>query len=236
MADQRVVIDVAEALGESQIFGALLDEELAALVRFGALVHYPAGRTIFAKGDPGDGLMVVLAGRIKIGSLAADGREVVLNFVGPGQVLGEVAVLDGQPRTMNATALEPADVFLLRRKAVLSFLEEKPLVTIRLVGVLCQRLRRITEMHEEKALLNMAPRVARGLLRLAAEHGRRTGEGVLIDLELSQAELGAFVGLSRENVSRQFAAWRDGGIVARRGGRILIRAPEDLKALAGELL
>jgi CRP-like cAMP-binding protein len=231
-----VVIDVAEALGESQIFGALLEDELAALVRLGTLVRYPAGRTIFAKGDRGDGLLVVLEGRIKVSSPAADGRELVLTFLGPGQVLGEIAALDGKPRTLSAAALEPADVFLLRRKAVLGFLEAKPSVAVRLIGVLCQRLRRLTEMHEEKALLNMAPRVARGLLRLAAEHGRRTEEGVVIDLPLSQAELGAFVGLSRENVSRQLGAWRDGGIVGRRGGRLLIHAPKDLELLAAEPL
>jgi CRP/FNR family transcriptional regulator, cyclic AMP receptor protein len=233
MAD-RQVIDVAEALGDSQIFGALLEDELAALVRLGTLARYPAGRLIFAKGDPGDSLMVVLEGRVKISSQAPDGREIVLNFIEPGQVLGEIALLDGKPRTLSATALGPVEVFLLRRKAVLAFLEEKPTVAIRLIGVLCQKLRRTTEMFEEKTLLGMAPRVARGLLRLAAEHGRRTGEGLLIELKLSQSELGAVVGLSRENVNRQLRVWRDGGIVSLRGGRILIHAPGDLEVLAGE--
>ena len=200
------VVDVAEALGESQLFGALFEDELAALVRLGTLARYSAGRTIFAKGDPGDSLMVVLEGRIKIGSLAADGREVVLGFIEPGQVLGEIAVLDGRPRTTGATCAEPVQVFLLRRKAVLGFLEEKPSVAVRLIGVLCQKLRRTTEMVEEQMLLDTASRVARGLLRLAAEHGRRTGEGVLVDLKLSQSELGAFVGaVARE---RQPAARR----------------------------
>ena len=230
------VIDVAEALGESQLFGALLEDELAALVRLGTLARYPAGRTIFAKGDPGDSLMVVLEGRIKISSLAADGREIVLNFIEPGQVLGEIAALDGKPRTMGATAAEPVQIFLVRRKAVLGFLEEKPSVAIRLIGVLCQKLRRTTAMFEEKALLSMAPRVARGLLRLAAEHGRRTGEGVLIDLKLSQSEFGAFVGVSRENFNRQLSTWRDSGIVSLRGGQILIHEPQDLESLAGEVI
>ncbi len=233
MADRRVV-DVAEALGDSQVFGALLGDELAALVRLGTLARYPAGRTIFAKGDPGDSLMVVLEGRVRIGSQAPDGREIVLNFIEPGQLLGEIALLDGKPRTMSATALGPVQVFLLRRDAMLAFLEEKPSVAIRLIGVLCQKLRRTTEMFEEKMLLGTAPRVARGLLRLAAEHGRRTGEGLLIDLKLSQSELGAFVGLSRENVNRQLGAWRDGGILSVRDGRILIHVPGDLEILAGE--
>src|SRR5688572_16896427 len=118
----RQVIDVAEALGESQIFGALLEDELAALIRLGTLVRYPAGRTVFVKGDPGDSLMIVLEGRIRISSPTAEGREMVLNFIEPGQVLGEIALLDGKPRTMSATAFEPVQVFFLRRKAMLDFL------------------------------------------------------------------------------------------------------------------
>ena len=227
------VIDVAEALGESQLFGALVEEELAALVRLGTLVRYPAGQIIFAKGDPGDSLMIVLEGRIKIGSLTAEGREIVLNLIEPGQVLGEVAALDGRPRTMGAIAAEPVQIFVLRRKAVLAFLEAKPTVAIRLIGVLCQKLRRTTEMFEEK-LLGMAPKVARGLLRLAAEHGRRTPEGLLIDLKLSQSELGAIIGVSRENFNRQFAVWRESGIVSRRGGRVVIHAPQALEGQAGD--
>jgi CRP-like cAMP-binding protein len=231
---ERQAINVVEALGESELFGALLDDELAELVRLGTRVRYPAGRTIFEKGDPGDGLMVVLEGRVKIRALSAEGREIVLNFVEPGQIFGEIALLDGKPRTAGVIALELSELFILRRQAVLGFLENKPTIAIRLIGVLCQKLRRTTQMLEENILLNMAPRVARGLLRLAAEHGRRTADGLLIDLKISQSELGAFVGLSRENVNRQLSAWRDGGIVSQRNGRILIHVPKDLEALAGE--
>jgi CRP-like cAMP-binding protein len=233
---ERQPVDVVEALGESEIFGALYEDELKALARLGTTARHPAGRILFERGDPGDSLMIVLEGRVKISSLSADGREIVLNFIDPGQVFGEIALLDGKPRTAGATTLEPSELFVLKRQAVLSFLEEKPLVAIRLIGVLCQKLRRTTQMLEDKILLNMAPRVARGLLRLAAEHGRRTAEGVLIDMKLSQSELGAYVGLSRENVNRQLSAWRDGGIVSLRGGRVLIHAPKDLEALAGEMV
>ena len=89
-------------------------------------------------------------------------------------------------------------------------------------------------MFEEKLLLSMAPRVARALLRLAGEHGRKTADGVLIDLKLSQSELGAYIGLSRENVNRQLGAWREGGIIGMREGRIVIHMLRDLEMLAGE--
>src|SRR3954468_23973596 len=141
MVDQQVV-DVADALGDSQLFGALLEDELAALVRLGSLARYPAGQLIFARGDSGASLMGGLEGRIRISSRGADGREIVLDFVGPGQVLGEIALFDGKPRTLSADAFEPVLVFLLHRMAVLAFLEEKPSSAIRLIGVLCRKLRR----------------------------------------------------------------------------------------------
>ena len=180
--------------------------------------------------------MVVLSGRVKISNLSAEGREILLAYVEPGRVFGEIALLDSKPRTAGATAVQPTELFVSRRAAVMGFLEEKPLVAIRLIGVLCQKLRRTTAMLEEKVLLNMAPRVARGLLRLAAEHGRKTPDGLLIDLKMSQSELGAYVGLSRENVNRQLSAWRDGGIVSQQGGRVLIHALKDLEALARDPL
>lgn len=231
---ERQSIDVAAALGESEIFGALLDEELEELVKLGARARYQAGRIVFEKGDPGESLMIVLAGRIKIRSLGAEGREIVLNFIEPGQAFGEIALLDGKPRTAGAVALETCELFVLRRPAVMSFLEEKPLAAIRLIGVLCQKLRRTTQMFEEKLLLSMAPRIARALLRLAAEHGRKTPAGLLIDFKLSQSELGAYVGLSRENVNRQLSAWREAGIVGQKDGRIVIQGMRELEMLAGE--
>jgi CRP-like cAMP-binding protein len=228
--------DVLDTLGASEIFGAMLEDELEQLAQFGSRVRYPANRIVFEKGDPGDSLMIVLEGRVKIRNISVDGREMVLDFVDPGRLFGEIALLDGKPRTAGAVTQEPSELFMLRRPPVLRYLEEKPLVAIRLIGVLCQRLRRSTQMFEENVLLDMAPRVARGLLRLATEHGHRIDEGLMIDLKLSQAEIGAFIGISRENVNRQLSAWRDGGIVKLSGGRIVIQALEDLRSLAGSNL
>ena len=231
---ERQVIDVADALGESQLFGALLEVELAALVRLGTLVRYPAGQMIFTKGDPGDSLMIVLEGRIKIGSSTTDGREIVLSFIEAGQVLGEIALLDGKPRTMSATAAEPVLIFLLRRKAVLGFLEEKPSVAIRLIGVLVPEAPADDgDVRGEDAPQHGASGRT-GPAALAAEHGRRTGEGLLIDLKLSQSEFGAFVGVSRENFTRQLGAWRDNGIVSLGGKWILIHELRDLEDPRGD--
>jgi len=225
---------VREALAESDFFGALTQEEIDRLVSLGTMVEVPAGRTIFQKGDPGDSLAVVVSGRVRIGTVTPEGREAVLNFVEPGQTFGEMAILDGKPRSADATALEPCELFCLKRGDVLAFLERHPEVALRVIGVLCQRLRRTTEMVEDAALRAMAPRIARALLRLAADHGRPVADGVRIELDLSQRELGAYCGLARENVNRQLSLWREAGLVRQEGRRLVLRDRPALEKIAAD--
>ncbi len=223
---------IRDALADSDVFGALEDEELARLVGYGRRVRYPAGRVIFQKGDPGDSLMVVLSGRIKIGTLSPDGREAVLSFIEPCRSFGEVALLDGKPRSADATAVTPVELFVLHRADVMSFIERDPGIALRIIGMLCAKLRRATEMVEDHVLLQMEARIARALLRLAAEYGRPCKGGIRIELRLSQRELGGIVGLARENVNRQLAAWRARGLLTVTRGTITLCDPEALRAIA----
>lgn len=225
---------VREALADSDFFGSLTEEEIERLVAFGSTVKIGAGQLIFQKGDPGDSLAVVVEGRVRIGTVSADGREATLNYVEAGQSFGEMAILDGKPRSADATALEPTELFLLRRRELLAFVERHPEVALRMLAVLCQRLRRTTEMVEDAGLRAMAPRIARALLRLAADHGRRQPEGVRIALKLSQRELGAYCGLARENVNRQLSLWRDAGLVRTDAGHIVLLDQAALERIAAD--
>lgn len=225
---------VREALADSDFFGSLTEEEIDRLVAFGSTVKVATGQLIFQKGDPGDSLAVVVEGRVRIGTVSAEGREAALNYVDAGQSFGEMAILDGKPRSADATALEPTELFLLKRRELLAFVERHPEVALRILAVLCQRLRRTTEMVEDAGLRAMAPRIARALLRLAADHGRRLPEGVRIELKLSQRELGAYCGLARENVNRQLSLWREAGLVRTEEGRIVLLDPPALERLAAD--
>ncbi len=225
---------IREALADSDLFGALAEEELDRLLAFGRRVRYPAGKVIFQKGDPGDSLMVVLSGRIKIGTLSAEGREAVLSFIEPCRSFGEVALLDGKPRSADATAVTAVELFVLRRADVMTFIERHPGIALRIIGMLCAKLRRTTEMVEDHVLLQMEARTARALLRLAAEYGRPCADGVRIELRLSQRELGGIVGLARENVNRQLAAWRGRGLLSIERGTITLRDLERLRGIAAD--
>ncbi len=232
MADRRT--GVKEALSDSDVLGSLTEAELDRLIPYGVVQTHRAGEVIFQKGDPGESLMVVLKGRVKIGSISVDGRESLLTFIEPGASFGEIALLDGKPRSADATAAEASELFVLRRKDLLSYLERHPEISLRIIGVLCARIRRITEMAEDATLLNMTPRIARAILRLAAEYGEAVDGAIRLGLKLSQRELGCYVGLARENVNRQLGVWRQEGVIAIESGHIVIREPARLRSIAGD--
>src|SRR6201991_1936170 len=125
------------------------------LQRISSLCHTQqlnVGEVLFQKGDAGDALFGVRRGQIRIETGASDGSRLTLNFMGPGDLFGEVAVLDGQERTADATAGEPTELFVLRREDFLGFLEREPKVAVRLIELLCQRIRWQSERMEESVL------------------------------------------------------------------------------------
>jgi len=227
--------EIRDALADSDLFGALFDGELDELVSYGAAQSLPENKVIFQRGDKGDSLMIVIRGRVKISNVSVDGKEAVLNFIEPGHCFGEIAMLDGKARSADATTLEPSELFMLRKNDMLRFIEEHPDVIWRVMGVLCAKLRRTTEMVEDSVLLTMEPRIARGLLRLAGDYGRRAGKDVRIELRLSQRELGSYVGLARENINRHLGNWRQRGVLSVDGGFIVIHDMAALEKSAGNV-
>lgn len=221
-----------DALADSDIFGSLTDEEIDRLATYAVTVKVAAGQVIFQKGDAGDSVAVVIAGRVKISTLSPDGREAVFNYIEPGRSFGEVALLDGKARSADATATQATELLVLKRADLLGFLERHPEIALRIIGVLCMRLRRSSEMVEDVVLRNMGPRIARALLRLAGDYGVPCPEGLRIDFRLSQRELGAYVGLARENINRQLGLWRQEGLVRLDQGRIVLRDVERLRLVA----
>lgn len=182
------------------------------------------GEVLFQKGDDGDALFGVRRGQIRIETGASDGARLTLNFLGPGDLFGEVAVLDGQSRTADATATEPTELFVLRREDFLAHLEREPRVAIRLIELLCQRIRWMSERMEESVLQPLPVRLARRLCALASDFGS--------EVHISQEQLGVFVGAARESVNRQLQQWRKDGILDLQRGRVLLLDMDKLTAAA----
>jgi CRP/FNR family cyclic AMP-dependent transcriptional regulator len=221
---------IRAGLAESDVFGALGDEDLDQLIGRGRTASFPHGAIIFRKGDPAEDLIIVLRGRIRLSSASRPGREVMFDFIGPGHCFGEMALLEGKTRKLDATAVRPSAIFALRRRDVLVCLEAHPEVAVRVVRVLCARLSRAMEMFEDRTQLGLSARSARALLRLASEYG----DGRRIELKISQSEIAALVGATREKVNRQLCAWCRSGILAFDEGHLTILDPGALRAIAEE--
>ena len=224
---------VKSLLRNNTFLGSLPEPVFDSIFRRGHLARYGKGGSIFHRGDDGGSMMLILAGAVKISTISADGREAVLNFLGPGDVNGEITVLDGLDRTATAVALEATEAFVIQRRDLLPVISDNPQAMLEIVEVLCGKLRLASALIED-GLNDMPGRIARGLLRLADQHGRQTREGIVIGLQLSQRDLGGYIGLSRENTSRQLAALRQRGLISLDGPHIVIRDRAGLEAAAAD--
>lgn len=210
--DRHSTDDVLGFLKGSTFLGLLPDAALQTLVRAGRARKFAQDEVICRRGDEGDSVLVILSGSVKIKNTTHDGRDVGLNFLSVGDVAGEIALLDGGERTADIIALEETEVFVIHRRDVLPKLALHPEAMLAIVEVLCDKLRTATAMIEDSTH-DMNGRVARGLMRLAQQHGRRRKNRTRINLKLSQAELGSYLGLSRANVSRQLSELKARGAI-----------------------
>ena len=212
-------------------FGGLPDASLEALIRKGHTRKFSKGDNIFRRGDPGDSLMVIVSGRIKIANVSADAKEVILNFLEPGDINGEIAVLDGNERSADAIALEDSEILVFLRRDLMPVLTAYPQAMLEIMQTLCQRLRALSAVVEDSTLA-MRGRVAKGLLRLAEQHGRTSKDGIRLNLTMSQNDLGKYLALSRENVSRQLRKLKDANVISIEGSQVVITNEADLTAIA----
>src|ERR1700737_4411191 len=216
--------EFAVILKLNAMFADLGTDELQRLSNLCHTQHLGNGEVLFQKGDAGDALFGVRRGQVRIETGASDGSRLTLNFMGPGDLFGEVAVLDGQSRTADATAGEVSELVVLRRQDFLEHLEREPRVAIKIIQLLCQRIRWQSERMEESVLQPLSVRLARRLCALAADFGS--------EVHISQEQLGVFVGAARESVNRQLQLWRKDGILDLQRGRILLLNMGRLTAVA----
>jgi len=221
------------ALQASPLFQAMTSEELDEVLKLATERVWPRGRMIFQKGDAGSSMMAVLRGRVRISAVSADGREVTLNTINPGEIFGEIALLDGKPRSADATAVEETTLLVLERKHFLPFLRQNEDLYLRLLAVLCDRLRRTSLALEGVALFDLPARLARLLLSLAEDHGRGAANGIRIDMKLSQRDLSTLVASSRESVNKQLRIWRDEGLMTLEDGYMILCRPNELQRVVG---
>ena len=223
-----------ELLKSHWLLSHLGDGAFDRLVGFVRREKFAANQAIFSRGDPGQSLLAVAKGRVKISNEGLDGRAVVFDYIDTGEVFGEIALLDGEGRSADATAVGDTELLVLKRRDLLPLLEREPKLCLQLLAVLCGRLRRTTEQVEDLLFLVRPARLAKVLIRLADEYGTQVEGGISIDLELSRRELGNLTGMTRESMNRQLTEWRREGLVDVAGGHVIIQRMEALERLVSD--
>lgn len=210
--------ELSALLPPHSVFAGCGEEALADLLGVSSFHLIKAGETILEQGEDGGQLVLLLEGVVRVSMITSNGREIILDYAEAGAVLGEIALLDGAPRTASATALWKGRMLKLKRAAFLAFLERHPPVAIALLRDIARRLRETDATIETDRAFATGPRLARFLQRLTTQKAN----GAKLTRDLSQSELGNFVGISRENINRQLSMWAGAGVIELSQGRIRI--------------
>ncbi len=209
--------NITEALAGSPLFQGASPDAIAALARAATTSHWPSGTVIFQTGDPSDFLAVVTAGRIRLSIVTAAGRELVLRHAVPGDVLGEMGVLDHLPRSADATTAAPTEAVTIQRRVLDAAMAQHPDLATAVIRYLTRRLRETTYQLESVALYSLSGRLARYLLALLRHsHGDDLPDHATLTLDLGQGEIAAILGASRPKLNRAFADLEDQSAITRK--------------------
>jgi CRP-like cAMP-binding protein len=228
-----IAADIPDAIGSlldrCALFHVLDDATKRQLAARAQRRRYAVGEVIFRVGSPGDIMMAVVAGTVRIVATSPQGKEIVLGDLKAGEVFGEIALLDGGERSADAVALTKCELLALERRDLMAALQRNPEACLRLLELVCKRLRETDERITEIAFFELPVRLAKVLLRTAGAAARAASPKVA----LSQRELGNMIGGTRESVNRCLRDWQRRGIIRLAKGWIILEDPAALTELAG---
>src|ERR1700704_1618868 len=210
-------------------FCDLEPEAFDQLCRYAKHATLKRGAAICSKGDPGNSLYAVISGTVKISTSSADGRSAIFNLIGPGEIFGEVALLDGLARTADATAHTNCEIFVIDRREFIPFVKSQPALAMKFIELLCMRLRWTSDQVEQVILQNLPGRLASALIRLTEKHKLAPGDQTIA---ITQQEISEMVGMTRESINKQLRAWATRKWVRLEHGAIVVLDAESLQALA----
>ena len=231
---QILAFSAKTVIERNRLFRGLTPATIERIAALAARRQYCDGAVVFMRGDPGDSLCGVVSGRVRISASRPGGKEVFLNILGPGDAFGEIALLDGQPRTATATTLAPTELIIIRRDRFAELLISEPQLAMHLIQLLCERVRWTAQLMEDSALLGVPARIAKRLLSLARLQG---GQEAVNDtkLTISQEELAQFLGVSRQIVNQHLQAWKQAGWIVSGRGSVTLADIRSLEKVAREM-
>ncbi|MEQ8861187.1 MAG: Crp/Fnr family transcriptional regulator [Pseudomonadales bacterium] len=223
-------LDARALLRSNDLFRGLDAAALEEIVDLGYSTPMRQGEILYLQGDPGACLFVVLAGEVRISASGPDGQELHLNTLSAGDVMGEIALMDGGSRTATATATRDGRLFRIDRVDFLGLAERTPDITWQLLQLLCRRVRWTSTLLADSVFLSPEARLAKRLLAIAAATGTPVPGGH--EIRLSQTELAGYLNLARQFVNRMLQTLQSEGVVELGRGRMIIRDPDRLLRLS----
>ena len=196
--------------------------------------HFGKDEYIFFEGDPSSWIGVVLEGRVKMIKHSENGKDVVLDLIAPGEMLGEMAAFNGEPYPATAQAMEPTVVAIIHQDDYLRLLKQYPALALRMIEELGRRLREAQETIKSMAVERVERRIARILLKLAATTGLSSEEGIVIEMPLTRQDIAEMAGTTVETAIRTMSKFRKKGLVRTERGRVIILEPHELVKIAEE--
>ena len=224
---------IGELLERVPFVAALGASDREALAAEAKRRRFKRDEVVFDKDDPGESLFIIDEGSVRIYLPSLQGADLTLALLGPGDFFGDMALLDGRPRSASAAALQETETVALDRADFIAVIRSRPEAAMAVLAAVARRLRETNEMAGDLAFLDVGGRLAKKLLELAAAHGVERPEGILLHLRLTQEELANMVGVTRESVNRSLALLRREGVISGQGRRFVIRDVEALQRRVG---
>jgi CRP-like cAMP-binding protein len=222
-----------DLLSRAPLFSELSSVEIDTLFAATRPRELKPREELFHKGDEGTQVYLVIRGKLKALTTSDEGDDVVFAIMGPGELVGEIGFLGSPSRTATVSAITDSELLAIDRRDFLELLKTHPGAAMKLMTVLAQRIKGISELVEDTLFLNLPIRLAKKLVHYASIYGDEVDGSVRINLKLSQEEWGDLVGATRESINKQLRAWTEEGVVSSTAGFVTIEQPEVLEALAG---
>ncbi|MFP4036886.1 MAG: Crp/Fnr family transcriptional regulator [Desulfobacteraceae bacterium] len=230
----KSIIDLSAALAGSELFAGMEKEKLPGIIDSGNRRLYKSGALVFQEGEPALHSYMVLTGRLKLTKLHEDGKEAIVRYINPGEITAAVSVSSGKEYPVTAQAVEPTEVVGWDRESMLRLMTAYPQLAINMLHAAVARLDDIQSRYLELRVERVERRIARALLRIMRQSGRKSERGILIDFRLSRQDLADYTGTTLYTVSRTLSIWEKKGWVESGRQRIVVTDPHALVGFAEE--
>jgi len=226
----------AQLLAAIDIFDQIPPQDLDTIASAAVLKEFNKNTYLFHQGDPADQFCLLVSGKVKLTQITEAGQQVILRYVGPGEAFAVIAVLRKIPYPVTATAVEPITLLSWGEQTMLDLMERYPRLAINSLSLLAFHIQEFQDRFLELATERVERRIARAILRLAKQTGRKTNQGILIDFPLTRQDLAEMTGTTLYTVSRTMSQWEKDGLVSSQREQVTLLSPHQLVVIAEEMV